>query len=221
MRRRGGRAREASGRLRRRRVQPLVTGQSRARSSTTRHGWQSSDDGLVGARAFMKAMCGCGALKVLAARWSLRAPLSLLRSAWASRLSGLVRMGGVRGLLAAAFLAFRQKGRGSAESASGRFASRTKIVRFSSETAQAHGVETVQALCLIDITQRAGRAARVGAVLDGQSRHSPFAIIVLPPPRPSSRSCIELPSGVPRGWNACCNSPRRELAGVVSGRPTA
>jgi hypothetical protein len=34
----------------------------------------------------------------------------------------------------------------------------------------------VHALCLIVITQRAGRIAMVGAVPEGQNRHSPFAI---------------------------------------------
>ena len=71
-----------------------VTGQSRARSSTTCHEWPSSDDGLVDARASHEGYVRMRTLKVLAARWSLRAPLSLLRSAWASRLSGLARMGG-------------------------------------------------------------------------------------------------------------------------------
>jgi hypothetical protein len=51
-----------------------------------------------------------------------------------------------------------------------------KTVRFSSGIAQAHGAEAVHALCLIAITQRAGRVAMVGAVPQGQSRHSPFGI---------------------------------------------
>src|SRR5208337_5662324 len=47
---------------------------------------------------------------------------------------------------------------------------------FSCGIAQAQGAEGVHALCLIAITQRAGRVAMVGAVPEDQSRHSPFAI---------------------------------------------
>src|SRR5208337_3122995 len=47
---------------------------------------------------------------------------------------------------------------------------------FSCGIAQAQGAEGVHALCLIAITQRAGRVPMVGAVPEGQSRHSPFAI---------------------------------------------
>lgn len=41
---------------------------------------------------------------------------------------------------------------------------------------QAHGAEAVHALCLIAITQRAGRVVIIGAVPEGQNKHSPFAI---------------------------------------------
>jgi hypothetical protein len=74
-----------------------VTAQSRARSSTTCHGWPSSDDDLVGVRASMKAMCGCGPLESWPRAGRYVARLPSLRSGRASRLTGLIRMSRVGG----------------------------------------------------------------------------------------------------------------------------
>jgi len=69
----------------------------------------------------------------------------------------------------------------------------------------AHGADAAQTLCRIVITQRDGRVAMVGAVPEGQSRHSPFAIsaiaavaIFAVTDRLLVRICEEMYDGAPR-----------------------